>query len=298
MRVFYISLLLLVHCLTTVATAHQHSLLLETNWLNTNLDRSKIIIVDTRTFTEYQQAHIKNAINLPANNTFGKGVNNNLLAPVSLIVNAFNKAGIRQSAHIILYDDGRLVDAARLFWVLEVFGLKHVSILNGGIKAWKNQQYPLSQSLKQPIVTNFIPAINPAALATTFSVQFNSNNINHILIDVRSKEEYEGLESKTDQFGHIPGAINIPAPLLTNPITEKLRPSHQLAELYKFLDKNKPVTVYCNKGKNSALSYFSLRQLGFSVNAYNGSWFEWSKNPLLPKEMGRSIKAQNNTETR
>lgn len=62
----------------------------------------------------------------------------------------------------------------------------------------------------------------------------------HIIIDVRTKEEYE--ES------HIKGSINIP-----------------YDELDASLDKNKIIFVYCKSGGRSKIAYDTLNKLGYKV---------------------------------
>jgi len=91
------------------------------------------------------------------------------------------------------------------------------------------------------------------------------------------------MVSKTGYFGHISTAINIPFDLNLNASTSKLLSLSELSKLYEMLDKKKPVIVYCNKGKQSALSYVVLRYLGYKVSAYDGSWFEWGRKKNFPQ---------------
>lgn len=65
---------------------------------------------------------------------------------------------------------------------------------------------------------------------------------NYIILDVRTKEEYE--ES------HIKGAENIPYDEIDDSIT---------------LDKNKTIMVYCKSGKRSSIAKESLKKLGYTV---------------------------------
>jgi len=64
-----------------------------------------------------------------------------------------------------------------------------------------------------------------------------------VLVDVRSKEEYEA--------GHIEGSINIPH-------TEILTKAKSVLK-----DKNKPVIVYCNAAKRSKQAWDFLNYLGY-----------------------------------
>ncbi len=65
---------------------------------------------------------------------------------------------------------------------------------------------------------------------------------NYIIVDVRTKEEYD--ES------HIKGSINIPY----DEIDEKTN-----------LDKNKTIIVYCRSGNRSSKAYNTLKDLGYNV---------------------------------
>lgn len=65
---------------------------------------------------------------------------------------------------------------------------------------------------------------------------------NYIIVDVRTKEEYNEL--------HIQDAINIPYDEITQDIT---------------LDKNKTILVYCKSGNRSNIAYNTLNELGYMV---------------------------------
>lgn len=68
----------------------------------------------------------------------------------------------------------------------------------------------------------------------------NSNN--YLVIDVRTKEEYEE--------GHVVDSLNIPY----DEIDENIA-----------LDKSKTILVYCRSGKRSSIAYKSLSDLGYDV---------------------------------
>ena len=65
---------------------------------------------------------------------------------------------------------------------------------------------------------------------------------NYIIIDVRTKDEYDD--------SHIKGAINIPY----DEINEETE-----------LDKNKTILVYCKSGVRSNKAYNTLKDLGYNV---------------------------------
>lgn len=65
---------------------------------------------------------------------------------------------------------------------------------------------------------------------------------NYIIIDVRTKEEYNEL--------HVKDSINIPY----DEINKETK-----------LDKNKTILVYCKSGKRSDTAYQTLNSLGYEV---------------------------------
>lgn len=65
---------------------------------------------------------------------------------------------------------------------------------------------------------------------------------NYIIVDVRTKEEYD--------TSHVKGAINIPY----DEIDEKVE-----------LDKDKTILVYCKSGVRSNIAYTTLKDMGYDV---------------------------------
>ncbi|PHS16908.1 MAG: hypothetical protein COA86_11655 [Kangiella sp.] len=259
------------------------SLLIEENQLLRIVDDAELIIIDVRSPKKYAISHIKNSINLFVDDTFSKGKRTDLVAPLSQLAKLFGNSGLTKASKIILYDDGVFIDAARLFWILETFGAKSVSILNIGFQSWTLHGNPITSMPRKLPPKDFIPSVSPTKVATYLSVRKILDNEDHSLIDVRPEKEFLGIESVTGEYGHIPTSINIPFTLNLDSEATKLLSKPKLLSLYSDFDISKPVTVYCNKGKQSALSYFVLRHLNYDVSAYDGSWFEWGSMQNLPK---------------
>jgi len=279
-RLFFFLVIYLLHL--PIAMAEGHSMIVEPDWLLSHINDENLIIVDVRENDKYIQSHIQNAVSLPVSMTFSKGKRPDLVAPISKIKQLVEQTGISNSSHVVLYEDGSFINAARVFWVLEVFGQTRVSVLNSGYVKWETNGWPVSNEVIKRKSGIFIPSIKPELLATSFQVRLAIDNPNHILIDARPTEEYMGLESRTKNFGHIPSAVNIPTTLNIDLDVPKIQPIEELIKLYGPFEKDKPITVYCNKGKQSALVYYVLRKLGYKVSAYDGSWYEWSNTPKLP----------------
>ena len=242
------------------------------------------VVIDVRPPEKYQEGHIDGSINIPVDNTFDKTNNVGLLAPISSIQDLFSKKGVTNEMELVLYDNGDFIHAARLFWVLEVFGHQKVSLLNSGYQGWVKQGLPVSRQIHELPPNNYVPAISSDRLATAFSTRLAIEDKNKTILDVRSPEEYLGKKSKSSRFGHIPRAINIPWDKVIDKSLEepKLFELNKLSQIYGDIDKESRVIAYCNKGKQSGLTYFILRNLGYDVAAYDGSWSEWGNDSSMP----------------
>ena len=101
-------------------------------------------------------------------------------------------------------------------------------------------------------------------LASIITIEELNNKIkdklsNHILIDVREKEELE--------FGMIPTAINVPLDEV----------GIALSDSGKF-NKNSEIIFYCRTGSRSAMATETAVRLGFTnTKNFKGSIWEWSE---------------------
>jgi thiosulfate/3-mercaptopyruvate sulfurtransferase len=255
---------------------------LQMDQLSKNISTYKII--DVRPETDYQQGHIKNALNFPISLTYDdKSVNGKLTEP-NKMQNILRKLGLDINDQVVIYDDGTFFDAARLFWGLEVYGFKHVKLLNSGFDEWYKSNLAVSEELPNIEESAYIASVDNKKLATKFSTQIATKSPFIIIMDARKYNAYIGEESNAKRFGHIPEAISRPAihNISTVDNFSKLKDIKELEELYKDIDKSKKIISYCDIGKISSSNYFSLRELGYDVANYDASWKEWGNDSELP----------------
>lgn len=258
----------------------------ERDWLAARMGQADVVLVDVRPAEAYRAGHIAGAVSLPVERTFASGARDDLLAPISVVGRLLSGLGIANDDHLVLYDDGSFLDAARVFWALEVFGHRRVSLLNSGFRGWHGAGLPTSTLPTQRPPTEYVPRVQPRRLATEFSTRLAIDDPHKTLIDVRSEAEFLGRESIARRFGHIPSAVHIfwKQNLVGGDADPRILPHEELARLYSGIDPAHKVITYCNKGKHAALTYLILRSLGYDVAAYDGSWFEWGNLDHLPIE--------------
>ncbi|WP_072680418.1 sulfurtransferase [Arcobacter sp. LA11] len=252
------------------------------NELSKNISKYKII--DVRNAESFLNGHIKGSINLPVNLTYDNQRIDGKIVKPNKIQGVIRNLGLDINDEIIVYDSGIFYDASRVFWTLEVYGFKKVKLLNGGFNKWESEDYPISTKVLKVKQSNYVASINNKRLSTKFTTQIATKNPNQVIIDARGYNSYIGKESLAKRFGHIPKAIHIPAVhnLEEKDNTTQLKQINDLKELYKNVNKDKKIVLYCAIGRVASTNYFALRELGYNVSNYDASWKEWGNDNNLP----------------
>ncbi len=201
--------------------------------------------------------------------------------------------GISKNKHIVVYDDNNGSNAAaRFWWMLKAVGHEKVQVLNGGLNYAKKINFPLSsrKETARSAEESYQATDWSLPIAEINEVEEVSQDSDHIVVDVRDKQRFDGITEPIDLIaGHIPGAVNIP---LTENLDENnlfLKPE-ELKEKYntKFGDISpENIIVHCGSGVTACHTLLALDYAGMKIpKLYVGSWSEWSRNG---KEMKTNV---------
>jgi len=246
------------------------------------IDKPNLILIDARSFQEYSQGHITNAINLDLFSFHWIDTSQNGISSFNeQLGKIFSLVGISEEKRVVFYDNTSGMLAARGVWLLEYFSHPNVSMLDGGITKWKNEERTLDRISVNYKPANFSGKPNPKVLAGFEYVLKNLNKIT--ILDVRSKEEFDGELVRAARGGHIPTSTNID---YTENIADDgtLKNNEDLSELYQ-MPKDAEIITYCQGAYRAANTFLALKKIGFTnVRVYLGSWGEWGNKLELPIE--------------
>jgi thiosulfate/3-mercaptopyruvate sulfurtransferase len=236
------------------------------------------IILDARNESEYNAGHIPGAISAP---TIMFEDQAGVLLNDTALEGQLGKLGITLDSEIIIYDKATDTNSAagRLFWILKYMGCNDVSILNGGWDKWIAYDHvgttaPTVPLPKETVFTKRPNDTAKIALKADIVKHFlNSTESGYVLIDVRTKEEYE--------IGHIPGAVNFPYYYCFNPDKTVLKVEELKPLLAPYIDKE--MIVYSNKNHRGGFFYFLCQLMNYpNVTIYLGSIEDWTEaNPVV-----------------
>ena len=214
-------------------------LLVTTEWLAAHRQDENLTLVDVRSATDFRTGHIPGSRNVSTKDTFKKEGPDWMLGTPEQVASLFGEQGISAETRIILIDEGRSTQAARVFWSLEVFGHQNLSVLDGGLAKWKAEERELTREEVQPTPVAFEIERKEAPLSTKEILLEDLDRSDVVFLDARSNRE--------NKSGRIPGSVHIEwtrnytddeAPVFKTPA--------QLAQLYadQGVTRDKKVHAY------------------------------------------------------
>jgi len=186
--------------------------------------------------------------------------------------------GVGPDAVSVVLDDGRMTEAARVWFILQYFGLP-ATVLNGGITALNTIP---QQADRHGAPLQLVPGAGAVGLADRTGLKASLPQVQ--VFDARTAEEHAGIDLKGNaRGGHMPGAALLAhGDLLDGP---RLKSAEDIARLMgrAGMDDGKPIVTHCNGGGRAALAALAAVVAGRrDVRVYYLSFADWAADESCP----------------
>ncbi|MBF0278476.1 MAG: sulfurtransferase [SAR324 cluster bacterium] len=253
--------------------------------LHQHLSDTQLKIVDVRQGEAYANGHIPGAQHF---SVYGINTYDTDKASLRSFVHSWafqlGRCGVGPQSKVVFYEDLSGATAARAHWFLEYFGHKQVHILDGGLQAWLEAGYSVTQNAQLPEPVNYDYTLQNDRVASYQDILNAIGQDSTIILDTRADDEWFGTRRSALRNGTIPGAIHLEW-VHNLDAKGRFKSVEQLRQLYQNMSitDDKEVIALCNTGYRSALACVALRLMSFSkVRNYVGSWQEWGNREGMP----------------
>ena len=268
--------------------------LVDTNWLEKNLDKVKIIdcswhMPQTKRngFKEYQVQHIKNTLFFDLDKNSKADIDlPHMLTDIKSWEDILSDMGIRNEDQIIIYDNSDIISSCRCWYNFIYFGHDPdlVHVLDGGLKKWINEKKQTVNSLTKNISSNYLANEKKELVKDKKQIDENININEFKVIDARSRDRFKGKvpePRKGLRSGSIKNSFCLP-------FSELINEDHTFISKKKILDKFKLIKIKpdenvvftCGSGVTASVLALAYSLIGtkYKPTIYDGSWSEYGNN--------------------
>lgn len=261
--------------------------------LQTRTAAKKMVVLDVRDEADYAAGHVAGAIRLDAKQwkadslTAGTG-----LTQIAFWRQRIGNLGISGDTPVIVYGNGQMTEASRVWFILQHFGVRDVRVVDGGYPALKSavdsDAIALSTTPATPTPVRFVPdeSRDPAVgMANRREIMSSLDNARVQILDTRTPGEYAGADLRGNpRGGHIPHAINLPHKDFLN-ADGTLKSPEQLRKIFREAGfrKGTPIITHCQSGGRASLAALAAERAGYKhVINYYQSFSDWAADSSCP----------------
>lgn len=288
-------------------------LLVQTQWLAAHLDDPGVRVLDCTTHLqplpdnsyytvrpgreEFLQGHVPGAafVDMDRDVADTDSPLHFMLPSSNQFARAMSASGIADDTLVVSYSSANHWWAARMWWMLRVFGHEHAAVLDGGLQKWRAEGRPLESGPARVRVPGHFSArpARSAMLAAKEDVLAAIGSEQTCIVNALRPEQHAGTGGVFyGRRGHIQGSINVPA-VDTVDANNVYRSDTELRRLFAAPLSAPRVIAYCGGGIAACADILVLTMLGHrDARLYDASLSEWARDASLPMQTGGDPRVQ------
>ncbi len=213
------------------------------------------------------------------------------------LIKLFSSRGISKDSCVVVTGSSA-APVSRCGILLKYIGVENVHIMSKGYTGWKAAGYEFESENRNAGLPNGpeeisqfdtekaceifgvtkATALHPEIYEKTAYVQENLGKDGYQLVDNRSQDEWDGLESNypyEDLAGRIDGSIHSKQNSYNPDNSMRSKLLQDAKWIGDGIDLDKHITFFCGDGWRAAVDTWNAWVLGYDASIYHG-WMEWS----------------------
>lgn len=245
---------------------------------------SNVLLLDVRDLAAFDADHAHGVVRVPIEVWVDAARNSDTsFADVGFWQQQISDLGVKAKTSAVIFDDGRLTEASRVWFILQYFGAT-AYVLNGGWDAVQGSGIASSKpqsGTRDPFVAK--PDTGKVGLIEREALRDEIGD-GAVIFDARTQAEFDGLDMKNNtRGGHLPGARLLAHSELLD--GKRLKPA---ATLHRLIDDagfqpGDHIVTHCDGGGRAALAAVAAVRAGYpGVRVYYLSFADWAKDESCP----------------
>ena len=241
---------------------------------------NEVVLIDCRFnmanpkygYETYTKGHIKNAYYVDLEKDMTSEITEHggrhPLANLETFTTLIGSFGIKESTKVVIYDDGDMPMATRLWFMLKLIGLKQVFIVEGGFNALVKSGFEVTSDVTKQTDSQLSLNYQSQLICGAEEIK-KAIDLNEVaIVDSRSKPRHLGLEEPYDKVaGRIPSAINY---FWKDIFIEGVIKNYgDLEAMFLEMHNYDEIIVHCGSGITGCVNMFILEELGIKSKLYD-----------------------------
>ena len=247
----------------------------------------KLRLIDVRPRADYDKGHIPGAVWADVKAASTLAAKPGGLTDKEAWAAWTAPLAIGPDADVYIYDGGRQLEAARVWWLLTYLGVPNVGLVDGNFGLWAKGGRPVSSEPAKVEPRAFPVAFRADKHATRAEVLAALKEGTRI-VDARSEPEHTGARAMSRRGGHIPEACHLEWSEFVGPDGRFLDSAELRARVAKAgVKPGEPIITHCQSGGRASVEVFVLERLGHPARNYYLGWSDWGNVDDTPVVKGK-----------